>query len=107
MIQPYILDEIAECAAEAGLRVRGSEDQLRDARVDERSGAHCARLERYHHRRPFQPPVADRFRCFRDGDELRVPEGIAGFAAVPAAADDLAIAIDDDGADRNLARRAR
>src|SRR4051794_28676401 len=99
MIQPYILDEIAECAAEACLRIRCSEDQLRDARVDKRSGAHRARLERHHHRRPFQPPVADRFRCFRDGDELRVPEGIAGFAAVTAAADDVAIAIDDDSTD--------
>ena len=61
-------------------------------------------------RTDFEPAdvaaIADRFRCFSDGDQLGVPEGIAGFAAIAAASDDDTIAIDDDCAHWNLARRA-
>src|ERR1041385_1830186 len=82
VIQARVLDEVPERAAEAGLRVVGSEDQPLDAGVPPRPGAHRARLEGHDHRRSFEPPVADRAGCFTDGDQLRVSEGVAGLAAV-------------------------
>src|SRR5204863_7916843 len=107
MIETRVLHEIAEGAAEAGLRIVGGEDQLLDARVHERARAHRARLERHDHRRSFEPPVADRLCRLANRVELGVSERITGLAAIAAAADDRAVAVDDDRADGDLAFRAR
>ena len=95
-------EEIHQRSAGAGLLIRRTVDHTRNARVDDRPGAHRARLKRNIERAAPEPPAAQRRAGLGNGLQLGVRERrFARFAAVAAAPDDP-FAIRDDAPDRDL-----
>src|SRR5204862_852150 len=64
-----------------------------------------ARLQGHAHRRPLQPPIAQRQSRLADRVQLGVAERVARLAAIAASADDSPLTVHDHRADRDLPLR--
>ena len=102
MIQRGKLQQVQRAAGRAALGIAGTEDDALHARMNERAGAHGARLLGDVERAVGEPPVAGGFLGLGEGEHLRVGGGIAEeFHLIEGAGDDASGA-HDDGADGNL-----
>src|SRR5690349_13679564 len=97
MIQSGIVGDPEQGFDRAGLGVARAVDEASDARVDERPGAHRARLERDVERATLEPPGAQSLGGSPDGDDLGMGHGISiYFAPVVTARELVAVGVDDD-----------
>src|SRR5258705_5827889 len=91
VVEPQVLGHHRERPARAGLGVTRPVDQPRNAREDDRAGAHVAGLERDVDRGVVEAPALDGLRGGADRENFRVRGGIlGGLHAVSPAADDPA-----------------
>ena len=99
-----LLKQIDHAAAGAADFLARAEDQRGDARVDDRTGAHRAGLERHIERAVVQPPVSAGGAGLADRLDLRMGGGVMFLLApVAAAANHRAVGADDHAAHRHLA----
>ena len=90
MVQPGMVEHLHDAADGSGLGVARAEDEPRNARMDDGSGAHGAGLQRDVELAAAEPVVAQRARGLAQGHDLRVGRGVAGGDhLVPAASHDL------------------
>jgi hypothetical protein len=107
MVQSRILAELKQRANGAGFGIVASIDELCHSRVDDRSGAHWARLKRHDDNAIDQSPIVEIFSRFAQREEFGMSGGIAiALPAVVSAADDLpAGLVHDDRADGHFIER--
>ena len=86
VIEAWVSREVPDGAAEAAFGVETPEMTASDAGVDQRTGAHGARLEGHIHPTFFQSPRTEGRGCLPDGEQLGVRRGVElHFAAIEAA----------------------
>ena len=103
VVEPGILEEIHEAAADARLGVVGAEVDLGDPGEDDGAGAHRARFERDVEFGAFQAPALEVRGRLGDRQDFGMGGGVLQqFALVVGLSDDLPIA-DNDATDGHLA----
>ena len=108
VVEAAIAQHVVERAGGAGLLVPRAEHDGGDACREDRARAHDARLERDDERAVGESPVAGGLGRGAQREHLGVRGGVAReLALVASRGDDSARAIDDDRADRHVARGGR
>src|SRR4029077_18958276 len=103
VIRPERVEKLDLRLDRAGLLVRCSEDDERDASKDGGAGAHRARLDGHVERAIRQPPACDGACGLANGDDLGMRGRIRiDLSTIAGARDDLAVA-HDRGPDRHVA----
>jgi hypothetical protein len=83
--------------------IRRSINQASDSSLDERAGAHCARLNRRVNVHSGEPVIAEFTGSFAEGDDFRMGCGIAVGASAIAGEGDKFVFADDARADWHFA----
>jgi hypothetical protein len=104
MVERGMVHDGEHGAAGAGLGVARGEDEARDARMEDGSGAHGAGLEGAEERAAEQAIVVECEASSAEGYDFRVGGGVVGTEdLIVADAEDFARGGDDDGADGDFA----
>jgi hypothetical protein len=107
MVEAGIGKDLETSTNRAALGVVGSVDQARDASLNDRAGAHAARLDGDVEGGAREAVIAETARGFAKDDDFGVGRGvIVANGAVAGAREDFAF-MDEDSADRNFARSGR
>src|SRR5262249_21163799 len=107
MVETRVRQDFEAGAHGTTLRVIATVDQARDAGLNDRAGAHAARLNRDVEGRAGESVVAQGAGSFAYDDNLSVRRGVAITDGAIAGARDYGGVVDDDGADRYFSSRHR
>ena len=107
MVEPRIREDLEASTNRAALGVVGAVDQARDASLNDRTGAHAARLDGDVEGGACEAVIAETAGGFAKDDDFGVGRGvIVADGAVAGACEDLAL-MDQESADGDFAGRGR
>ena len=107
MVQPRVVADLEEGPDRAGFGIVAAVNEASDAGIDDRAGAHGARLKRDRESAFVKPPMANERGRFPQRQNFRVGGRVGvAFAAVMASPDYFSRRdVEDDAADRNFVQR--
>ena len=104
MVQATVADDVPQRADGAGFLIPCAKHEVSHAGLDDGAGAHRAGFKRDVEGAVLEPPCAASGCGLAQGDDFRMARWVGvTFASVAAGTDDVARAIDDDRAHRNVA----